>query len=175
VTVPSTGFPPAARTEPDPELIALTVQACPLVAGLHGGAFGEVATYLPGRRVVGVRVGDARVEIHVVGRYPASMAQIAGQIRNAIVGLSGAAVVDVTIEDVAELGEDVPDALASGGPIRSDGPARTSGPRAGAPVLPPADGCPTHLDPGRLAPVHGTTPVAARPPATGFDSKESAL
>ncbi len=175
MTVPSTGFPPAARTEPDPELIALTVQACPLVAGLHGGAFGEVATYLPGRRVVGVRVGDARVEIHVVGRYPASMAQIAGQIRNAIVGLSGAAVVDVTIEDVAELGEDVPDASAAGGPIRREDPGTAAGPRTGAPTFPPADGHPVQRDPGFLDPVHGTIPVATRPPATGFDAKESAL
>ncbi|MFD4183444.1 hypothetical protein ACFWPB_20405, partial [Rhodococcus sp. NPDC058514] len=45
--------PAAQETEPA-DLIADAVLAVPGVAGLHGGMFGEVATYLPGRRVLGV-------------------------------------------------------------------------------------------------------------------------
>jgi hypothetical protein len=99
-------LPPAAPGGgPDPELIALTLEACPLVAGLHGGAYGEVASYLPGRRIRGVRVTVDAVEVHVVGRYPASMDQISGQVRSALAPLVGRLPVDVVIEDVALPGE----------------------------------------------------------------------
>ena len=52
--------------------------ACTSVAGLGGGPAGEVATYLPGRRVTGVRVrrtvpagrwAGRTVIVHVIGRY----------------------------------------------------------------------------------------------------------
>src|SRR5881398_3708720 len=34
----------------DVDAVAAAVQACPDVAGLDGGKFGEVASYLPGRK-----------------------------------------------------------------------------------------------------------------------------
>ena len=42
--------------------------AHPSVARLHGGQYGEIATYLPGRRITGVRVGERAVEVAVVLR-----------------------------------------------------------------------------------------------------------
>lgn len=36
------------------------------VVGLHGGAHDEIATYLLGERVIGVRLDDASGEIHIV-------------------------------------------------------------------------------------------------------------
>ncbi|WP_205739614.1 hypothetical protein [Georgenia sp. SYP-B2076] len=48
------------------DAVAAAVLAVPGVARLHAGAFGEVATYLPGRRVPGVRIGPGGVEVHVV-------------------------------------------------------------------------------------------------------------
>ena len=53
----------------DPEAVASAALACPSVAGMSGGAIGEVASYLPGRRVTGVRVKDGEVEVHVVARW----------------------------------------------------------------------------------------------------------
>ena len=41
--------------------IAAAVLAVPGVAALHPGMFGEVGTYLPGRRVTGVRITDDEV------------------------------------------------------------------------------------------------------------------
>lgn len=137
--------------QPDVDAIALAVAACPLVAGLHSGVYGEVATYLPGRRVQGVRVTAVGVEIHVVGRYPATMTQIAAQVRDATATVTNVRPIDVTIEDVVQLGEPVPDAAASGGPIRHE--PSTTGPRAGAPVFPPVtapdvvDGAPSVSSP----------------------------
>ncbi len=114
------------------------------MAGLHGGAFGEVATYLPGRRVRGVRVADTAVEVHVVGRYPATVAEIAVEVRAAVATVAGARPVDVTIADLALAGEPDPDdaiVLDPPRPAVSPTPARgattTDGPRAGAPTFPP--------------------------------------
>jgi hypothetical protein len=84
----------------DADLIAAATRACPLVADLHSGAYGEVATYLPGRRVPGVRITPVAVEIHVVGHLAPSMSWIAAQIRDAVKDRVGGLPVDVTIEDV---------------------------------------------------------------------------
>jgi hypothetical protein len=83
----------------DPILAA--VLACPQVAGLHGGRDGQAVTYLPGRRVTGIRITADEVAIHVVARYPAVMDQVAGQVRSAVAPLAAGLRVDVAIEDLA--------------------------------------------------------------------------
>lgn len=100
--------PDPAGTTPA-ERVAAAVAACPSVADLHGGPFGEVATYLPGRRVVGVRIsGDGTgtgpapvgtVEVHVTGRYPAPVAEIGREVRAAVHEVLAGPVVDTTVED----------------------------------------------------------------------------
>ena len=45
----------------DVDAVAAAVPGCAGVAALDGGPFGEVVSYLPGRRVTGVVVGDGRV------------------------------------------------------------------------------------------------------------------
>jgi NADPH-dependent curcumin reductase CurA len=86
------------ETEPA-ELIANAVLAVPGVAGLHGGMFGEVATYLPGRRVLGVALGDDSCAIHISVRYPAHVIETAERVRAALVPMLDVPV-DVTVEDV---------------------------------------------------------------------------
>lgn len=93
------------------ELIAAAVLACPDVAGLHGGRFGEVATYLPGRQVTGVRITPTDVFVHVIARYPATVNQIDTAVRVALVPHVGALPVTLTIEDL------VADLPATGGPV----------------------------------------------------------
>ncbi|RZT89029.1 hypothetical protein EV383_5983 [Pseudonocardia sediminis] len=94
-TAPSPG-------EPDPDLVAAIVLSCPAVAGLHPGPFGEVATYLPGRRVSGVRVRPGAVEVHVIGRYPIPVPEIEGQVRAAIAAAGPSPVQAlVVVEDYA--------------------------------------------------------------------------
>jgi hypothetical protein len=47
--------------------LAERLLASPHIVRLSGGPMGTVATYLPGRRIPGLRVGDDdRIEIHVV-------------------------------------------------------------------------------------------------------------
>ena len=48
------------------DLIAAIVLTSPLVARLHWGQFGGAATYLPRRRVTGVRITPAEVFVHLV-------------------------------------------------------------------------------------------------------------
>ncbi|MGH4024062.1 MAG: hypothetical protein ACRDRV_05700 [Pseudonocardiaceae bacterium] len=88
--------------------LAAAVRACPAVAGLHGGQFGQATTYLPGRRVVGVGVSAGEIVVGVIGRYPASVAEIAGQVRAAVATMAPDVPVTVRVEDIALPGEDPP-------------------------------------------------------------------
>ncbi len=96
---------------PDPDAIATAVLACSTVAGLSGGIAGEVATYLPGRRVTGVRIDDSTVTVHVIGRYGPTMTEISNQATRAVTPLAAGRRVGIVIEDlqdVAGIPGDVP-------------------------------------------------------------------
>ncbi|CAM2834162.1 Asp23/Gls24 family envelope stress response protein [Prescottella defluvii] len=93
---------PVAQTLSPAELAAQAALAVPQVVGLHGGEFGEVATYLPGRRVTGVRIDDTRCSVHVTVRYPADLFATAERIRDAVREVVSVPV-DVTIEDLTGL------------------------------------------------------------------------
>ena len=83
--------------------IAAAVLAVPGVAGLHAGMFGEVATYLPGRRVTGVRITADAVEVHVSVLLDTPIRATAAAIRRAVAPWTTQAV-DVTVEDVVPAG-----------------------------------------------------------------------
>jgi hypothetical protein len=92
----------AAGGPVEADLIAAAVLACPAVAGLHaGGGVRQVATYLPGRRVPGVRVDEAGVQVSVVAAPGVRLPAVAAQVRSALTGLAGRRPVDVHIADVA--------------------------------------------------------------------------
>lgn len=88
--------------ESDVEL-ADTVAAAALavsgVAGLHGGEFGEIATYLPGRKVLGVRIDDRHCDIHISAEYPSDVNGVADGVRAAVEKLVPVSV-SVTVEDI---------------------------------------------------------------------------
>ena len=84
----------------DTEAVASAATACPLVAGLSGGALGEVATYLPGRRVTGVRVGEDGVEVHVMARWDVSLPEVGDQVRRAVAPVVEGQPVTVYIDDI---------------------------------------------------------------------------
>jgi hypothetical protein len=84
------------------DAIAAAVRAHPAVADLDGGPFGAIASYLPGRRVVGVRVGEPGepVEVSVVARLGTPLPQLATDLRRLITAVTGSRVIDLTINDV---------------------------------------------------------------------------
>ena len=81
------------------DLVAEAVTRVPGVAGLHAGTFGEAATYLPGRRVNGVRLREDITEVHVTLVYGVPVLEAAERIRSAVAPLV-ATVVEVSVEDI---------------------------------------------------------------------------
>jgi hypothetical protein len=101
---PAPGGPPV-----DAERVAQAVERVPTVARLSAGSTGtEIATYLPGRRVRGVRVNDGVVEVHVVARWPAVLPEVGEAVRAAAAPLVGGRAVEVVIDDLDVPGEDEP-------------------------------------------------------------------
>ncbi len=82
------------------DLIRAAVLGVPGVVDLSGGAFGEVATYLPGRTVRGVRERDDGVHVHVVLATGAQIPAVAGAVHVAVGALTGGPV-HVHVEDLA--------------------------------------------------------------------------
>ena len=85
-------------TEPA-DIVATAVTSVPGVAALHAGMFGEVGTYLPGRRIPGVRLSDGVTDIHVTLFFGFPVRQTAARIRDVVTGVVGGTV-NVTVEDV---------------------------------------------------------------------------
>lgn len=89
-----------AATEPA-DRVAAAVLAVPGVARLHSGMFGEVATYLPGRRVQGVQIRRDSAQVHVVCDWGADIPATADAVRSVVQLIVGTPV-DVTVQDLAE-------------------------------------------------------------------------
>lgn len=58
-----------------------------------------MATYLPGRRVRGVRISTDRAEVHVVLVYPTPVEEAAAAVRVALAGVVDSPV-DVVVDEV---------------------------------------------------------------------------
>ncbi|MGW3467779.1 hypothetical protein ACWDKQ_04745 [Saccharopolyspora sp. NPDC000995] len=81
--------------------LAERVLAHPSVVRLHGGQFGEIASYLPGSKVVGVRLPEGgAAEIGVVLRLERPLPEILDEIRSALAELLDEVPVDITVSDV---------------------------------------------------------------------------
>lgn len=87
-------------TGPDTvDAVAQAVRSVPGVADLHAGPFGEVGTYLPGRRVPGIRQGANGTDVHVTLLFGSPVRETAVRIRHVVAALTGGPV-HVTVEDV---------------------------------------------------------------------------
>ncbi|MCC2314957.1 hypothetical protein [Cellulomonas xiejunii] len=85
------------------ELAAAAALAVPGVAGLYPGAFGEIATHLPGRRVAGVRrrstADGPSIDVHVVALLGGDLRELAAAVHRAVRGAVGGEV-HVAIDDL---------------------------------------------------------------------------
>ena len=93
---------------PDLDAVVAAAIGCPQVAGMAGGQFGEVATYLPGRRLAGVRVADDELEVHVVARWGTPLPEVADAVRRAVAPAAGGRPVTVYIDDIEVPDSDAP-------------------------------------------------------------------
>jgi hypothetical protein len=92
--------------------VADAVLAVPGVAALHGGVFGEIATYLPGGRVSGVALSDTDGEVHIVVDVTSELLAVADRVRDAASSVTGTPI-SVTVEDIAISAPPVPDGTSS--------------------------------------------------------------
>ncbi|AJW41540.1 hypothetical protein NY08_3530 [Rhodococcus sp. B7740] len=84
------------------EDIADAVLAVDGVVGLHGGMFGEAATYLPGRRIAGIRIGDEGTEVHVTLEFGIAVRDTADAVRSTVAAMVDGPV-HVTVEDIVRV------------------------------------------------------------------------
>jgi hypothetical protein len=103
----------------DVDALAATVRACHSVSDLAAGRPGSPATYLPGRRVVGIAVYETQVRIQVRSCWGTPMGVVAAEVEAAARPLVGDRTVEVIIADI----DDPPDWPSSGDP-RAPRPTR---------------------------------------------------
>ncbi|GAA2367595.1 hypothetical protein Cme02nite_28650 [Catellatospora methionotrophica] len=97
----SASAPPPVVDGVDVEAVAAATRACRGVEKLLVG-LPEVATYLPGRRVPGVRVSDTTVEVQLRAAWAIPAYEVGAAVQAAVAPLAGGRAVDVRI---AELGD----------------------------------------------------------------------
>jgi hypothetical protein len=94
---------PSATPEDAPQNLAdrgaAAALSVPGVHDLHGGVLGEVATYLPGRRVAGVRLLDGVTQVHLVLEWDAPMSATIDEVRSRVAAIVPG-VVHLAVEDV---------------------------------------------------------------------------
>ena len=84
--------------------LAEAVERVPGVARLHPGSVVEAATYFPGGKIVGVRLGDP-VEIHIEADrvpLPAVATDVVAAARRVLAAAGVDSQVTVVVDDVAE-------------------------------------------------------------------------
>ena len=85
------------------ELVAAALTAHPTVARLHGGQWGEISTYLPGRKLIGVRAGH-RIEVGVVLRLAQTprvpLHSVVRELRALVSAMVDGRPIDITVGDV---------------------------------------------------------------------------
>jgi hypothetical protein len=100
----ATSATPLEPAEVDPaaqaDAVVAIALAQPGVARLSSGHAAEVATYLPGRRVTGVRLTDDAVEVHIVARWVPSLPDLAQRVRESLTAVAGRRKVVVFIDDL---------------------------------------------------------------------------
>lgn len=127
--------PAGAQRTVDAEAVASAVAGCPSVAHLVGGPAGaQVATLLPGRRIVGVRVTDDRVEVHIASRWGVPIREVSAEVRTAVAPHTGSLPVIIAVDDI----DDPRPALPAGDVDASPDAPAGSLPPGGGPIAVPS-------------------------------------
>lgn len=100
--MPVTAVSDAVVDGVDVDAVATAVRGCPGVLDLHAGPPQLIASYLPGRRVEGVRVDRSAVAVQVRARWGTPVSELSAQIRAALKPLAAGRRIDIVWADVAD-------------------------------------------------------------------------
>jgi hypothetical protein len=84
----------------DVDALHAAALACPGIAGVGSAEPGALATYLPGRRVTGIRVNPDSIELEVCTRWDASARQVGAALQTSLKEQADGRRIDVTIVDI---------------------------------------------------------------------------
>jgi hypothetical protein len=103
----------------DLDAVTAAVLGCGGIEDLVSGPWGGVVTYLPGRRVGGVRVASDHLLISVRGRWGVPVPELAREVRAALAPLVAPRRVDIVVADLSDAAAGAPAATPAAG-VRSD-------------------------------------------------------
>ncbi len=86
----------------DVDAVAAAVRSCVDVIDLDGGPFDTVASYLPGRRVAGIRIGADGVTVQIRSRWGVPIPQVGHQVRAAVSSLVPGRGLEIVVSDIAD-------------------------------------------------------------------------
>jgi hypothetical protein len=89
----------------DVDAVASAVHGCVSIDDLYSSPSASVASYLPGRRVAGIRIADSSVTIQVRSQWGVAAGDLAREVRDAVRPWVGNRWVDVVIADVTDAPE----------------------------------------------------------------------
>jgi uncharacterized alkaline shock family protein YloU len=68
----------------DPEAVRDATLAIPAVLGMHPGPHGTAATFSAHGRIWGVRLDEARIDVHIVAAVGHQLAEVGRSVREAV-------------------------------------------------------------------------------------------
>jgi hypothetical protein len=113
--MPVTAVSDAVIDGVDVDAVATAVRGCPGVHDLHGGPPQLTATYLPGRRVEGVRIDPLALVVQVRARWGVRAAELSTQIRTALAPIAAGRRIDIIWADVTDRPSSAPAPTATAG------------------------------------------------------------
>lgn len=86
----------------DLDIVAAMVRACPGVDDLDGGpSNARLATYLPGRKINGLRLTDDVLTVQIRSVWGVPVTEVAAQIRQALANRTNGRQLDIIVADLS--------------------------------------------------------------------------
>jgi hypothetical protein len=84
----------------DIDAVHAAIAGCPGVSSVGSGTVASLTTYLPGRRVAGIRVGPDTLEVEIVALWGTTAHELDTHIRQVLAPLVSDHRIDITVADI---------------------------------------------------------------------------
>ena len=106
----ATWMSPMARDADTAAAVRDAATTVPGVAALYAGEFGQVGTFAGERAILGVRVDDEQVQVHIVARYGIPLSDTAAGIGAVVAPLLAGRSLRIAVQDILLPGEQLAEA-----------------------------------------------------------------